>query len=184
MKTLNTIQTLSKIGKVLSKIVYICCIVGFCGCAVGIIAMLGGEKVLKIGGMTLHGILETEAGVSTGTVFSAIAVGIIFSVGEFFISRMAYSYFENELNAGTPFTLSGAKELLHLGISIIWIPIASIVAAEIAQGIIAEFSENTQTLTLDGFDGVALGVMFILMSLLCKYGAELHSKETVNENEQ
>jgi len=39
MNTLKTIQTLSKIGKILSKIVYICCEVGFCGCIVGIISL-------------------------------------------------------------------------------------------------------------------------------------------------
>ncbi len=39
MSTLKTIQTLSKIGRILSKTVYICCVVGFCGCIVGIISL-------------------------------------------------------------------------------------------------------------------------------------------------
>ena len=59
MKTLNTIQTLSKIGKIFSKFIYICCIIGICGCAVGTVAMLIGTEVLKIGGVSLHSILET-----------------------------------------------------------------------------------------------------------------------------
>lgn len=172
MKTLDTIQTLSKIGKILSKIIYICCIVGICGCAVGIIAMFIGTESFKLGGVTLHSILETEAGVSDGTIWASIAAGMILCIGEYFVSRMAYRYFENELNAGTPFTENGAEELLHLGISVIWIPIVTAVLAQVANGVIAGFTENVADLSLDGFDSVMMGVMFIVMSLMCKYGAE------------
>lgn len=176
MKTLNTIQTFSKIGKILSKIVYICCIVGFVGCIVGIAAVLVGMHAVRIGGVTLNSILENEAGVTMGTIWAAIAVGIIFSVGEFFLARKAYRYFDNELTAGTPFTSDGAKELMHLGISVVWIPIVSAVSAHIAQEIITQFAENAEIIALEGFDSVALGIMFIIMSLLCRYGAELKEK--------
>lgn len=172
MKTLQTIQTLSKIGKILSRIVYICCIVGLIGCAVGVAAMLVGIQTVKLGGVTLHSLLEAEAGVSTGTIWAAIAVGAILCVGELFVSRMAYRYFENELATGTPFTVKGAEELLHLGISVIWVPIVAAILAQVAQGIIAQFVESAEKLSLDGFGSVELGVMFIFMSLLCKYGAE------------
>lgn len=179
MKTLNTIQTLSKIGKILSKIVYICCIVGLIGCAVGAVAVCIGAGAVKIGGTTLHDILQTEAGVGTGTVWASIAVGIILCLGEIFVARMAYRYFEGELNAGTPFTMDGAKELKHLGISVIWIPLASIVLAQIVQEIIALCMENTETLALEGDGSIALGIMFIVASLLCKCGAELRGNEKV-----
>lgn len=180
MKTLDTIQTLSKIGKVFSKIVYICCIVGIIAGAVGIVALLIGAETLKLGGMTLHTILETEAGVGTGTVLTAIAVETVLCVGEFFVSRMAYRYFDNELKAGTPFTTGGAKELLHLGISTIWIPIVTFVLAQVTQGVIAQFIENVEKLDFNAFDSVALGVMFIVMSLLCKHGAELREQNVAD----
>lgn len=183
MKTLNSIQTLSKIGKILSKIVCICCVVGFVGCAVGIAAVLIGIQAVEIGGLTLHGILENEAGITEGTVWAAIAVGMILSVGEFCVSRMAYRYFKNELNAGTPFTADGAKELMHLGISVIWIPIVSVVLAQIAQEVIAQFTEIVEPLVFDDFESVAMGVMFIIMSLFCKCGAELEEKTTARIEE-
>lgn len=176
MKTLNVIQRLSKIGKVLSKIIYICCIIGFCGCAVGAVALLVGAETVKLGGVTLHSILEKEADISLGSVWAAIAVGAILCIGEFFVSRMAYSYFENELNAGTPFTFEGAKELMHLGISVIWIPIATAVLAQITQSVIAQCTENVEKLSLDGFDSVTIGIMFIIISVICKYGAELNER--------
>ncbi len=182
MKTIDTIQTLSKIGKILSKIINICCIVGFCVSLVGIFALSVGAETLKLGGVTLHGIIEAEAAVGIGTISAVIAAVMILCIGEFFVSRMAYRYFENELKAGTPFTLEGAKELLHLGISVIWIPIVTTVLAEVARAVIVQFSGAVEKLSFDGFDSVALGVMFIFMSLLCKYGAEC--KKCENENEQ
>lgn len=36
MKSLQVIQKLAKVGKVLSIIVFICCLVGTCGCAVSL----------------------------------------------------------------------------------------------------------------------------------------------------
>lgn len=172
MKTLNAIQTLCKIGKIFSKIINVCCIVGFCGCGVGVVALLIGGNAIKLGGVTLHSILQTEAGTSVGTVLAAIIVGLILCVGEFFLSRMSYRYFENELKVGTPFTFDGAKELLRLGISAVWIPIVSLVSAQVAHEIIEQFAENVEPMSLDGYDSVAIGVMFIFISLLCKYGAE------------
>lgn len=183
METLSTIQTLSKLGKVLSKIVYICCNVAIVGCLVGFAAMLIGAETLKLGGVTIHSILETEADLSEGTVVAAILVGAVLSIGEYFVARMAYRYFDNEIKSGTPFTLEGAKELLHLGISTIWIPIVSMVLAQMAQGVVSEFMENVDKLDLDGFDSIAIGVMFIFMSLLCKYGAELKQGKENNIEE-
>ena len=58
MKTLNIIQRLSMIGKILSKIMFIFCIIGFCGCIVGILSMSLGAPTLKIGGVTLESILN------------------------------------------------------------------------------------------------------------------------------
>ena len=61
MKTLNNIQKLSKIGKVLSRIMFIFSIIGFCGCIVVILSMAPGAPTLKIVGVTLESILSIEA---------------------------------------------------------------------------------------------------------------------------
>lgn len=179
MKSLNTIQTLAKVGKIFSKIIYICCIVGFAGCAVSTLAMLVGAETLKIGGVTIESFLKTEAGIGEGTIPAAIAVGMILCVGEFFVSRMSYRYFDNELKVGTPFTYEGARKLMQLGISAIWIPIVSSILAEIAQGVIAQFAE-TEKLSLDGFDSAGTGIMLIIGALLCRYGAEVRENGESN----
>lgn len=176
MNTLKIIQTLSKIGKIISKIIYICCIVGFCGCLVGVVAMLLGAEAVKFDGMTLKAILEEEANISIGTVWAAIVAGFILCAGEFFLCRKAHRYFSNELDTGTPFTMSGAKELMNLGISALWIPLASSIAASIAVGIVESITHTAGKIKLDGYESLGLGVMLIVASLLCRHGAELTEK--------
>ena len=180
MKSLKTIQTLSKVGKIISKIVYICCMVGFIGCAVGLVAISIGGNALKFDGAALNDILYNEV-VNKGTALAAVVAGLILCAGEYVVSRMAYRYFDHELNVGTPFTLEGAKELMHLGISVIWINIVSAVLAQVAQGVISVMMENVEALTWEGGNSVALGVMLIVISVFCRYGAELVANRSAKE---
>lgn len=173
MKTLNNIQKLSKIGKVLSRIVFIFCIIGFCGCIVGIISMALGTPTLKIGGVTLESILSIEAGVTAGTAYAAMAAGMILCAGEAVLSKFAEHYFKRELADGTPFNLGGAKELMRLGIFTICIPIGTQIIAEIVYAVMEQTLRGVAPLQLDHSGSVALGVMFIVISLICRYGAEL-----------
>lgn len=172
MKTLKTIQTLSKIGKILSKIMFILCIIGFCGSIVGIISMAIGADTLKLGGITLKGILEIDADIMTDTVYAAMAAGAILCAGEAVLAKFAEHYFGRELADGTPFTLGGAKELLRLGILTICIPIGTQIIAEIVHAVMELTMQGIEPLNLNNSGSVSLGVMFIVMSLICRYGAE------------
>ena len=78
--------------------------------------------------------------------------------------------------AETPFTLAGAKELQRLGILALAIPLGSSLLGSIAEGLAAGFL-NTETATamdlyFDNEASLMLGLMFLLGSLLCRYGAE------------
>ena len=186
MKSLKAIQTLSKVGKIISKIVYICCMVGFIGCAVGLVAILIGGNVLVMDDATLNDVLNSEA-VSMGTALASLIAGLILCAGEYVVARMAYRYFDHELTAGTPFTFEGATELMRLGIFVICINIVSAVLAQVAQGVISAMMENVEALTLESGDSVALGVMLIVMSVFCRYGAELVANQAAkgqNSDEQ
>lgn len=178
MKTIEIIQKTSMIGKILSKIVYICCIVGLIGCVVGIIGIIVGDHALSFRGLTLHTLIVEEGGESIGTVWAAIVSGIIICIGEFFVAKLSYNYFRNELEDGTPFTEEGSKEMLRLGIHIIWIPIATSILTSIAKGIIEHIFIDVKPLESDVSSSVTLGIMFIIMSLICRYGSEiLNDKE-------
>ena len=176
MKTLKTIQTLSKIGKILSKIMFIFCIVGFCGCIVGILSMALGAPTLKFGGVTLESILNTEAEVTVGTVYAAMAAGMILCAGEAVLAKFAEHYFKREFADGTPFSLDGAKEMQRLGILTICLPIGTQIIAEIVHAVMEQTMQGIAPLRLDNSGSVALGVMFLVMALICRYGAEQYEK--------
>lgn len=182
MKTLKTVQTLSKIGKVLSKIAFVFAIIGFCGCIAGLISInLGNGSLIKIGGVTLHGIIANDSGYNIKSISAALVAWLIVCSGEIALSWFAKRYFTNEQLAETPFTQSGATELKRLGILTICIPLGTSIVADIVQAVPAGMLNVTADFATDiCFDNetfIALGVMFIVISLLCRYGAELEENK-------
>ena len=178
MKTLDTIQRLSRLGRLLSKIAFILSVVGFCGCIAGLISLrLGGGDLIRIGGVTLHGLIGGDLG---GSIAAALSGWLFFCAGEAVLAKFAETYFKNELSAGTPFTHAGASELMRLGILTLAVPTGSAVVGSIAEGIVAGFMEAEKAAAMDRyFDNeptIVLGIMFLLAALLCRYGAELTQK--------
>ena len=177
MKTLKTIQALSKLGKILSKIAFIFSVIGFCGCIAGLLSLnFGNGGLIKIGGVTLHGLVFENLGFDIKSISAALAGWLIVCAGEAVLAKFAEVYFKNELKAGTPFTLDGAGELQRLGILALAIPLGSSLLGSIAEGLAAGLL-NTETATamelyVDNEASLVLGLMFLLGSLLCRYGAE------------
>ena len=184
MKTLNTIQTLSKIGKVLSKIDYIFCLIGAIGCAVGLATLpFADQGIFKIGGESIHGLIVNRAGIDLNSLYSLMTGAMIVCIGQAITAKFAERYFSYELTAGTPFTFAGAKELLRLGIITICVPLGCLILAEIVSGIIAGFLNCEDLLKIENGGSVTLGVVFIIISLLCRYGAEQEASQTTKELE-
>ena len=172
MNTLKTIQTLAKIGKVFSKIIFVCCIVGFCGCIVGIVSLALGAETFKLGGVTIHSMIENEAGLNLPTLYASMAVGLLFCAAEAVLCKFAEAYFKHELADCDPFTLRGAKELLRLGILTIVIPLGTVIVCSIGVSIADNMVPGIDKLSIGEFSSVGLGVMMIVLSLFCRYGAE------------
>lgn len=173
-KTLNTIQTLSKIARVLSKIIFIFCIVGACGCIVGAAGVAFGiGEVLKLGSVTINGIVADIPDIPVGAIYAALAFGFIAVAGEAVIAKLAEIYFRHELEAGTPFTFAGAKELLRLGILTIVIPCAVSVIGAIVYAVTSAVTGGGSEFDFNVSISLGLGIMFIIMSVVFKYGAEL-----------
>jgi len=173
-KTLNTIQKVARVGKILSKIVCIFSIVGAVFCLIGAVSLaITDVDTFKIGDVTIHSIVENNANMTVGTMLSRLAVGAILCIGEVIVARKAVKYFKNEIEAGTPFTFDGAKELKKLGIFTIWFPIVIMILADIAYLVINEMYESVADLKIDSYVSIGTGIAFIIVSLLCKYGAEM-----------
>ena len=182
MKSLNSIQTLCKIGKVLSKIAFIFSVIGFGGGAAGLISLIiGNDALVEIGTITIHGTMLSDMGMNAASISARLAGWMIVCVGEAVSAKLAEIYFKNELQAGTPFTLGGAKEMQRLGITVLAVSAVCSVAGAAAEGIILGFSniENTADSNIysNVASGIALGIVFIIVSLLCRCGAELRESE-------
>ena len=178
MKSLQTIQTLSKIGKILSKIIFICCTIGAVGCAIGMASLpFADTGVLKIGGVTIHGLIVNRAGIDLNSLYPLMTGAMIVCIGQTILAKFAENYFTHELAVGSPFTVDGAKELLRLGILTICIPLGCLIVAEIVSGIMAVFLNCDDLFKIENGGSVTLGVMFIVMSILCRYGAELEMQK-------
>ena len=176
--TLDTIQTISKVGRVLCKIVFVCSLAGAIGSFVGILALaLGIVGAVQLGHVTIHSILSESAGMTLGTLYAAMAEGCILCIGEAVLAKIAENYFRRELAAGTPFTTEGAAELKRLGLWTILLPLGAILIANIIHVIFSIFFQDIGDINTTDFASVGLGVAFLAVSVLCRHGAEISGRK-------
>lgn len=175
MKSLITIQKLMKAGKILSKIAFIVSVVGFCITIVCMISLGIGFDSFKIGGVTVYGIIKNSTNMSFQEIYAMLVSSIIMLAGEAVLAKFAERYFKKELKVGTPFDDSTSKDLLNLGILAIVIPIGTQIISEIINALIGEFSATEISFSVEISGTGMLGIMFIVMSFVCRYGAELQN---------
>lgn len=176
MKTLKTLQVIAKIGRILSTIVFVCCVVGAALSAIGIVCLAVIPEGFQIGEVTVRGLVEQKAGVSLTTCCMTMAQAVVFCAGEAVLAKFAERYFKNELKAGTPFTFDGAKELMRLGILAICISIGTAIIAGLVYVIFKVAAKDVAEPSFHNGASVGIGVMMIVGSLLCKHGAEASAK--------
>lgn len=122
-KNYKVLQTIVKIGKILSKVAFVFSIIGICGCFVGLLSnVFGSSKVFKIGGVTIYGLLADFDAYNVKSISATLVAWLIVCMGEAVLAKFAELYFRNAEAFGTPFTHTGARELRRLGIMMIVIP--------------------------------------------------------------
>lgn len=172
MSSLDKIQKLSKLGKILCSIVFVFCVIGIIGSVVGIAFLAAGVDEIHIGGVTLKSIVQTNSGTSIDTADIYMVVAIILCSGEAVIAKFAEHYFKGELLDGTPFNMERSKELTRLGIITIGVSIVTEAVAAIVYEIMSFIFVNTDSLEIGNWGSVGIGITFIIVSLICRYGAE------------
>ncbi len=165
MKSLKTVQTISKVFYILTTIGFIFGIIGVAGSALGGIALLCvpylGENIVNI-------IISDFEIVNTNDLGIILIAESIYMVGVAVGLGFIRHYFKNELKDGTPFTYCGAKELLRAGIINMTVPVVSIcIAAMICT--IAGVSEPE----LSNESEMISGVTMLILSFVFRYGADL-----------
>ncbi len=173
MRSLKTIQSLAKVGRVLSSIVFICCIVAFC---ISLVGLVMGDTALKAGSVTIQGVIdldELEEYLTPSVMRAVMGMALVSIFAEAIVAKFAEIYFKHEIADGTPFTLRGANELMRLGILVIVLPLAASIVCTILS---AAIPGGEDAPILDDYTSIGLGVMMIIMSLFCKYGTALREK--------
>lgn len=173
-KTLKTIQTVVKISKIFTTIIKIFSIVGFVASLVAIALFRFGDGVLlTLGEASIRGIVGVKDGVEPMAYIVSMAITAVICAGEFTVALFAERYFRNELAAGMPFTLDGARELFRLGIIAIVIPTVTLIISEILYAIFSRLVGGIDRIDMNSIGSAGTGVTLLIFSLLCKHGAEI-----------
>lgn len=165
--SLSKLQTLYKVAKVLSMIVFVCCIIGFVSCLLSclLIGVVGDEMVASIMEFTEESLSKEQA--------ICTLIGSVISCGaEIAVSYLAYRYFKNELAEGTPFTIRGSKELFRLGWISIVVSVVTTCVIAIAYVIYNAAIGLDTKVTVESGSSIGLGITFIIVSLIYKCVAE------------
>lgn len=164
-KTERTIAKVTNAGRILSRIAWIFDLIA-CGCSAFLIlaALLwwNTRPDLFTGYASQTGALLICAGDLIGCAGSAV------------LAYFARQHFAHALEAQTPFTLRGAAEQKRLGILILCIsPATMVLRVAMSAAFSAEFMpERLAGMIVADGGMLALGVMFLVLSLVCRYGAE------------
>lgn len=172
MNTLKIIQKVFHAAEIICRILFICCIVGVCLSVVGAVSLALDAPTLKIGGVSIASLVEKEEGISREGMVTLCLSGACQVAALGVLACLGRNYFRREAKDGTPFNKQSAVQLRQLGIHSIWVPVVAQVAAEV---ICMNLPGNTL-----GMSSVPLswGVMLIILSLICQYGAEVSEKQT------
>ena len=180
MKTLQTIQKTLNVFRILSKVAYILCIVGASALGVSTLCVMTeyfGGTVFSIFGEPIKLFPD---GTDLLQKFVELLSTTLKLTADAILFGFTYNYLKSEQADGTPFTLSGAERLKKLGIRFIYIPLIAIVFAVIAAAVVKVKDAGI----FDNYYSVITGIAFIIVSLICKYGAETESQKAQERSNQ
>lgn len=177
---LHAIQRIAKILYVLSKIAFVFCIIGLVASVISVTGLrYWGE--IEVDGMDMLAYIEQ----STGEAYTiqmcyaacggAVVICLIGGILAYYTKR----YLKNELEAGTPFTREGAKELRILAILNFVLPM---VASITQVAIFTELQVTDIEFSLDVDLGYVL--VMIILSLIFDYGADMREQLGKSNMEQ
>lgn len=173
-KVWKALRVLATVGRILSTVVFVCCIVGASLCLLGIIGLSSGVGILHItvGDIDIIGLVEEHAGMTVSTMIAAMSVGIILCAGEAVVAKFGEVYFRHELEADNPFTYASAKETIRLGILTAAIPFVTGNMAFVFVLVMKMFFNNIGDVSVDTSFPVTLGVMLVVLGLFFWHAAE------------
>ena len=182
MKSLKTLQNLAKAGKIISKILFILSIVGACCIVLSLISVIAFKDTI-LEGVSFADKLQEEVNLNMASIYLALICATIACIIEAITCKMAEKYFRYQLSAGTPFTYEGASKMFKLGIWLIILPLIYAFVCCIVHIIFVLSSENVIFKGYGYTSMFGLGLGFVIISCIFKYGADI-STESINKIEK
>ena len=172
MKTLQTIQKTFRVFQILAKIAFVFSVVGASICAAGALCSIAGYTGGQVFSLFGEPITFYIGRADLKQAMAVLLSDMVVLTADAILLGFAGKYFKAEQADGTPFTETGSKRILKLGIRCIWMPIvAAAVAYAITFCLGAEKGGDISNLP-----SVAIGIVLILASLIFRYGAELEQR--------
>lgn len=173
-KKLSMVQTLAKVGKILSISGLVISVLGVIGCIFNF--GFSGPVMAYRDAEGAHIFREFPGGpieiTEEGRVAAFAALLIIYAAWTA-VAVFAVKYFNNELIEGTPFTFCGADEMKVLAIVTVTVP----TVAKALAWVILEIFTDGEIIDISYIDGVFItGLMFFVMSSVFRYGAVLRDE--------
>ncbi len=172
-KNLNVVLAFAKVIRIVTKVLFILCIVGGSLALAGAISLWAGVPFVSVNGEGISFNMFYPEVASVNEAAGEALIDAVICASEAVILGFTTVYFKNMLADKTPFTLSGAKEVLRLGILAVAIPTACSIACEIITDLLklpsSELGVYEATTTV--------GILLIFLSFVFKYGAELEEKK-------
>lgn len=174
MKSLEVIQKIVKVLRILAKIAYIFCIIGAIASAIGAASLFAIDENSEIWKKALEAIQPDT--IDLAAVRCTCLTGVIVCAAGAVLSWFSKRLFEDELAAGTPFDKHICKDVLKVGIIYL--------AVSVVSGIIIAIIYACFKLDADGsgFSGFTTGIVYIICWLLCRYGADVKEGVGVDAN--
>ena len=168
MNSLAAIQKTFRVFSVLSKVAMI---LSFVWAGLTALGLLCGIVWYSGGGAVMAGretLLYLTAANSLSQMMGVLLTDLVFALTDGVLFLLAFRYFRQEQEDGTPFTRDGAEQIRNLGIWTIALPLAAVVLS-------AAFREVFGVSRAGDWDNqfsIALGIVLILASLIFRCGAE------------
>lgn len=152
MEPIHKVQKVVKAMKIISRLYFIA----------GIIGVLASVYCLSAPLLSLPVPFEIN--------HDKIIETLIHSISLVIMHHFADNYYEHELEAGTPFTAAGVRELKRLGMIYIVVSAASLALNYIKMAYFRQAFEMLE------YSEIWVGLGFIVFSYFCEYGVELEEK--------
>lgn len=186
MKKFETVRKLSNLGRILSKIVFVCTIIGMCLAALAMVLLIAGvdyDGIMNLIASMFKNDISMAQNIGTLMISLFVAVEISFA-GKLIIAKCSEKYFGKVVADGTPFNEENSKRLLKLGVLLIVVSLVTSIIIKNATMLFMLMSgiSGSYNFGISLPSDVILGGLFIFMSYVCKYGAEILDEKQAEEN--